>query len=93
MPDTLKPFHSKVCLTAHPYFTMGAAAFGAPTPPSPQGYGLLGDLLWTDDSTHLTGRTSTGRATIEALRLNRPLVVRARQRWVSAGWHPPDDAP
>jgi hypothetical protein len=24
-------------------------------------------------------------------RLNNPIMVRARRRWVAAGWHPPTD--
>jgi hypothetical protein len=35
------------------------------------------------------GLTPTGRATIVTLQMNNPAIVRARRRWVSAGWHPP----
>lgn len=31
----------------------------------------------------------TGRATVVALQLNNEYLVRARARWVAAGWHPP----
>lgn len=44
---------------------------------------------WSPDGTRLIGRTATGRATIARLRMNRELVVKARERWVKAGWHPP----
>jgi hypothetical protein len=44
---------------------------------------------WSPDGTLLIGRTATGRATIERLLINRELVVKARERWVKAGWHPP----
>ncbi len=44
---------------------------------------------WSDDGAHIVGRTAEGRATILALDLNRSLLVRARQRWVVAGWHLP----
>lgn len=44
---------------------------------------------WSPDGTHLIGLTPTGRATIERLRINRDMVVKARERWVKAGWHPP----
>jgi hypothetical protein len=27
---------------------------------------------------------------VVTLQMNNPTVVRARRRWVSAGWHPPD---
>ncbi len=46
-------------------------------------------FTWGDDGTQIIGQTSAGRATIEALRMNDPLIVRARALWVSAGWHPP----
>ncbi len=35
--------------------------------------------------------TPVGRATIAALNLNRPSLVKARQAWVAVGWHPPKD--
>lgn len=44
---------------------------------------------WVEDGTIILGLTASGRATIQRLRMNRPEVVRARQRWVQAGWHPP----
>lgn len=46
-------------------------------------------FAWVEDGARISGRTPTGRATVEALALNRPLLVRARQRWISVGWHPP----
>ncbi|MBE2234826.1 MAG: HNH endonuclease [Anaerolinea sp.] len=46
---------------------------------------------WSDDGTLIIGVTPTGRATVATLQLNRPLLVKARRRWVSAGWHPPAD--
>jgi hypothetical protein len=48
-------------------------------------------FAWSEDGTEVSGRTACGRATVEALRLNRELVVLARRRWVSVGWHPPAD--
>lgn len=45
---------------------------------------------WSDDGTEMVGLTPTGRATIEALQLNRSLLVKSRKRWVLAGWHPPE---
>jgi hypothetical protein len=44
---------------------------------------------WREDGVVLLGRTATGRATINRLRINRDVVVQARKRWVVAGWHPP----
>jgi hypothetical protein len=46
-------------------------------------------FTWSEDSTRVIGRTSTGRATVVALELNSELHVRARAIWVEAGWHPP----
>jgi len=46
-------------------------------------------FTWSRDSSLVVGITPTGRATVAALHLNRPLLVKARRRWVAAGWHPP----
>jgi hypothetical protein len=46
---------------------------------------------WTPAGDEIIGRTPIGRATVRALGLNRPLLVRARIAWVTAGWHPPPD--
>jgi HNH endonuclease len=48
-------------------------------------------FAWTAEGDRLVGVTPTGRATIAALHLNRPSLVKARQAWVSVGWHPPTD--
>jgi hypothetical protein len=37
----------------------------------------------------LQGKTPTGRATIERLKMNQERVVRARRNWMNAGNHPP----
>lgn len=50
-------------------------------------------FCWSRDGAQLLGCSAMGRATIEALQLNRPLLAAARRRWVLVGWHPPvDDA-
>ena len=46
---------------------------------------------WTSAGDQMVGRNPVGRATVQALQLNRPLLVRARRAWVQAGWHPPED--
>ena len=38
---------------------------------------------------HLVGLTSTGRATIAALHMNRPLILAIRQEEAVRGRHPP----
>jgi len=47
---------------------------------------------WSDDGTLISGQTACGRATVVALKLNNEHLVRARRRWVLAGWHPPGEA-
>lgn len=46
---------------------------------------------WSEDGLAVVGTTVSGRATVALLRLNRPALVRAREHWVAAGWHPPPD--
>ena len=46
---------------------------------------------WSEDSTHVIGLTPTGRATVEALRLNRSGLVNLRRIMRLAGEHPPRD--
>jgi HNH endonuclease len=46
-------------------------------------------FAWSTIGDRIIGLTATGRATVVALQLNRRELVRARQRWVSVGWHPP----
>ena len=46
---------------------------------------------WSGDGAFVEGRTSIGRATVAALRMNDPDMLAARQLWVAAGWHPPAD--
>lgn len=48
-------------------------------------------FVWAEDGAHIVGLTATGRATVIALHLNRPSLVRSRQLWVRVGWHPPTD--
>jgi hypothetical protein len=48
-------------------------------------------FAWSEDGTLIIGLTACGRATIEALHMNNPRMVRARRRWVRVGWHPPAD--
>lgn len=44
---------------------------------------------WSEDSLRVIGLTSTGRATISRLRMNRDVIVESRKLWVEVGWHPP----
>jgi hypothetical protein len=45
---------------------------------------------WSDDATHIIGKTPCGRATVIALQLNNQIAVTVRSSWVEAGWHPPE---
>lgn len=44
---------------------------------------------WSPDGAYIRGLTPTGRATVEALRLNNELAVGVRRNWILAGWYPP----
>lgn len=46
-------------------------------------------FAWSDDGAHLIGLTPCGRATIDALQMNNPLITAARAIWARAGHHPP----
>lgn len=46
-------------------------------------------FAWNEDCTLVIGLTSTGRATVEKLELNRPGVVNLRRLLLIAGLHPP----
>ncbi len=50
---------------------------------------LSDHFAWSDDEATLVGQTPTGRATITALRMNRPVLVQMRRYWVALGLHPP----
>ena len=45
-------------------------------------------FAWDETGVSLVGQTATGRATIVALQINHPVIMAARRRWVSVGWHP-----
>jgi hypothetical protein len=45
-------------------------------------------FVWSSDATAIIGLTPTGRATIEALRMNRTQMTRLRRMWHAMGEHP-----
>ncbi len=45
---------------------------------------------WSENGQEIIGLTPVGRATVAALKLNNQYLLRARRRWVLAGWHPPE---
>jgi hypothetical protein len=46
-------------------------------------------FTWNEEATEIIGRTPRGQATIAALRMNRPQLIRLRRMWVKLGEHPP----
>lgn len=48
-------------------------------------------FAWSEDATQILGLTPIGRATVEALQLNREALVNLRRVLVQAGEHPPHD--
>jgi hypothetical protein len=48
---------------------------------------------WSEDKMRVIGLTSTGRATVTRLRLNRPGVVNLRRVLGALGKHPPRSQP
>jgi hypothetical protein len=46
-------------------------------------------FAWSEDFTYVVGRTMTGRATVDALHLNRPQLLNLRRLLHAAGEHPP----
>ena len=48
-------------------------------------------FAWSAAADLVLGLTPRGRATVLALKINRPSLVHARRAWVSVGWHPPKD--
>lgn len=45
-------------------------------------------FTWTEDYLAIEGRTATGRATVEALHLNRPELINLRRALHAIGLHP-----
>jgi hypothetical protein len=58
---------------------------------NPRQQSWIAHFSWSEGEDRILGLTPTGRATVAALRLNRPLLVRSRQIWVAAGLYPPKD--
>lgn len=48
-------------------------------------------FIWSDDQTMIIGKTSCGRATILALKINDELQITARKIWKMTGFFPPKD--
>lgn len=48
-------------------------------------------FVWIDEGRRIEGLTPTGRATVSRFKMNRDHMLRARSRWITAGFHPPKD--
>lgn len=48
-------------------------------------------FIWRDNGLRIGGLTSSGRATVEMLKMNRPLAISAGAVWISVNRHPPAD--
>lgn len=55
----------------------------------PQQQVWVDHFAWSEEAAEITGLTPTGRATIVALKMNRPQLLRVRRMWVKMGEHPP----
>ena len=56
----------------------------------PQRQRWMQHFQWSEDSIHIIGRTLIGRATVAALKMNRPEIVKLRRFLKLAGEHPPE---
>lgn len=54
----------------------------------PQQQAWIDHFKWNEEATEIVGLTSTGRATLVALKMNRPQLLRVRRMWVKMGEHP-----
>lgn len=46
-------------------------------------------FAWDGSGAIVIGVTAVGRATVVRLQMNHEVIIPARRKWVSAGWHPP----
>ena len=46
-------------------------------------------FAWSETNIEIVGLSPIGRATISALKMNRPQMIRVRQMWAKMGLHPP----
>lgn len=56
---------------------------------NPREHEWIDHFSWDDDGRKLLGKSPIGRVTIDALRMNRPSMLRLRAFWVTWGEHPP----
>lgn len=56
---------------------------------NPRENNWVNHFSWSADGAKIIGLTTTGRATVVALKLNNDVAVEVRRNWILAGWHPP----
>lgn len=59
----------------------------------PRRHTWKGHFIWSNDRLNIMGLTPIGRATVEALELNRDRAIRIRAADLEVGRHPPIDDP
>lgn len=47
------------------------------------------NFSWDEVGIYIIGITPVGRATVESLRINRPVLIQLRGYWIALGLHPP----
>ena len=57
----------------------------------PRRHAWAAHFQWSDDALTITGKTATGRATVERLKLNRLCIINLRRALIAVGEHPPSD--
>jgi hypothetical protein len=85
-----------ICQVCHKCNQFKAAKLSAPDPITGESAQLFHPNLqvWCDhfvfseDGSIITGFTPTGRATVEALKMNRPEMIALRLNWQQLGWKP-----
>lgn len=81
---TCNPFESDRVLAIDPETGEETALF------HPHQHRWIDHFALNDDATEMVGLSPTGRATIAALKMNRPQKNRVRRMWVAMKEHPPD---
>lgn len=85
-----------ICRACHKCNQFKAAKLSAPDPTTGNLVPLFHPVLqnWQDhfifskEGAVILGRTPTGRATIQALKMNRPEMIALRLNWQELGWKP-----
>jgi hypothetical protein len=86
-----------LCLSCPTCNRRKAARTRAPDPVSGESVALFHPVRdtweehfeWRDGASLIVGRTADGRATVETLHMNRPVMVALRRYWAATGHHPP----